>query len=85
MKTPEGTTAMNKHATFERQTSLGTVIRGRVEPVGDDEVRILEYYRKPRHSSQFRRFKREEGVVIPFAQLGVDESFEDFFNLSEAA
>lgn len=84
MKTAEATT-MNRRVTFERQTSLGTVIRGSVEPVGDDEVRILEYYRKPRHSSQFRRFKREEGVVVPFAQLGVDKSFEDFFNLPEAA
>lgn len=71
--------------TFEKTTSLGTIVRSVLEPVGDGRVRILEYYRKPKRSAQFRRVKTEEGKVLPFAQLGSKTSYHDFFGLAEVA
>lgn len=71
--------------TFEKTTSLGTTVRSVLEPVGGDRVRILEYYRKPKRSTQFRRVKSEEGKVLPFEQLGLDTSYREFFSLADAA
>lgn len=71
--------------TFERETSVGTVARSTVEALSENRVRVLEYYRKPRHSAQFRRAKQEEGVVLPFAQLGLEMNCDDFFGLEDAA
>lgn len=76
---------MSRIVTFERETSVGTVVRSTVEALGENRVRVLEYYRKPRHSAQFRRAKQEEGVVLPFEQLGVEASYDDFFGLEDAA
>ena len=70
---------------FEKTTSLGTTVRSVLKPVGGERVRILEYYRKPKHSTQFRRVKSEEGKILPFAQLGLDSSYHEFFGLAEAA
>lgn len=70
--------------TFEKTTSIGTTVRSVLEPVGNERVKILEYHRKPKHSSQFRRVKSEEGKVLPFAQLGLDTSYDKFFGLAEA-
>lgn len=74
---PEGTT-------FEKTTSLGTTVRSVLEPVGGERVKILEYHRKPKRGTQFRRVKSEEGKVLPFAQLGLTTSYEEFFGLAEA-
>ena len=70
--------------TFEKTTSLGTTVRSVLEPVGGERVKILEYHRKPKHSSQFRRVKSEEGKVLPFAQLGLNTSYDKFFGLEAA-
>lgn len=64
---------------IERETSLGTTLRLTLEALTDERVRILEYYRKPKGSSQFRRVKSDEGEVLPFSQLGLEESFAELF------
>ncbi len=70
---------------FEKTTSLGTTVRSVLKPVGGERVRILEYHRKPKHGTHFRRVKSEEGKTLPFAQLGSDTSYAEFFGLAEAA
>ena len=70
---------------FEKTTSLGTTVRSVLKPVGGERVKILEYHRKPKHSTHFRRVKSEEGKTLPFAQLGSDSSYHEFFGRAEAA
>ncbi len=71
--------------TFEKTTAVGTVVRSVLEPVAGERVRILEYHRKPKRGTQFRRVKSEEGKTLPFAQLGSDTSYAEFFGLAKAA
>ena len=70
--------------TFEKTTSLGTTVRSVLEPVGGERVKILEYHRKPKNGTQFRRVKSEEGKILPFAQLGLNTSYDKFFGLEAA-
>ena len=60
-------------------------MRLKLEPVGDERVKVLEYHRKQVGSRDFRRVRNEEGLVYPFASLGLAERFEDLFGLVEAA
>ena len=65
----------------ERSTALGTSIRLKLEPLAEQQVKILEYYRKAKGGSQFKRIKSEEGKVIAYAKLGFKEGFEELFGL----
>ena len=69
----------------ERETSTGNVVRLKLEPVGSEQVRILEYHRKQVGAREFKRVKGEEGAVYPFASLGLAESFDELFGFQEAA
>ena len=72
-------------STIEKVTSMGTVIRLKLEPLANKQVKILEYSRKGKHSQSFKRVKAEEDKVIAFAQLNLEKSFEDLFSAKEAA
>ena len=75
----------DRSVVVERVTSLGTTVRLKLEPVGENKVKILEYHRKHKGKEGFKRVKAEEGVVLPFAQLNLSESYEDLFPLLKAA
>lgn len=75
----------DKSTYVERETSTGNVVRLKLEPVGDEQVKVLEYHRKQVGAREFKRVRSEEGVVYPFRSLNLDERFEDLFGLREAA
>ena len=66
-------------AIIEKVTTMGTVIRLRLEPLENEHVRILEYSRKGKHSQSFKRVKTEENKVIAYEQLKIEQSFSDLF------
>lgn len=69
----------------ERTTSMGTTIRVNLEPAGDGRVIVHEYLRRAKGGSRFQRVASEEGVVVPFEKLGLEQSYEALFGLDEAA
>lgn len=66
--------------TVERVLSTGTTLKLRLEPVANEKVRILEFWRKPRRSVSFRRVKDEEGRVVAFDQLKLAQSYAQLFD-----
>lgn len=65
----------------EKVTSLGTILRLKLEPLDNEQVKLLEYWRKPKHSAKFKRVKSEEGKVLAFEVLKLKESFGTVFEL----
>jgi hypothetical protein len=51
------------------ESSVGSTVEVRYEIIDAEHVRILEYRRKPRGGSHFRRVKTEEGRVVHVDQL----------------
>lgn len=68
---------------INKVTSLGTTLKVTLEPLEGERVRVLEYYRKAKRASQFKRVKSEEGQVISFDKLNLEQSFDELF--AEAA
>ena len=75
----------DKSVVVERATSLGGTVKLKLEPLGENKVKILEHHRKHKGKEGFKRVKAEEGVVLPFAQLKLTESYDELFPLPEAA
>ena len=73
-----------KTVLIEKVTSLGTVLRLKLEPLDNKQVKVLEYWRKPKHSAKFKRVKNEEDKVLAFAEFGLELSFQALFELEVA-
>jgi hypothetical protein len=69
-------------AIIERTLSTGTTLKLKLEPLQNEQVRILEYWRKPRRGVSFRRVKDEEGKIVAFTQLNLAQSYTDLFEAS---
>jgi hypothetical protein len=67
----------------ERTLKNGITIRARLEPLGDERVRILEYYRRDR-SGKWQRRPEEEGRTASFSTLGLTDSYSGIFGDSAA-
>ena len=65
----------------ERSLSSGSVVRLRLEPVGEAEVRVLEYHRQAAGQTRFKRISHEEGKVQSYADLNLSLAFEVVFGL----
>lgn len=63
----------------ERRLSTGAVVQVRLEPLGDDRVRVLEYRRRGRVDGRWRRRPEEEGRVYPFDALGLELPYDEIF------
>jgi hypothetical protein len=57
----------------------------KLEPFPDGKVKVLEYYREAKDSGQFKRVKSEEGQIVAFEKLGLEQSFAAIFDIQEAA
>ncbi len=84
---PKTNPKTDQHRTVERQTSLGTTLRLKLEPLPKENVKIIEYYRKPKGSDKFRRVKQEEKQIHAFSDLKLNQSYNEVFpnKLKEAA
>ena len=51
----------DKSVVVERVTSLGTTIKLKLEPVGENRVKILEYHRKHKGKEGFKRVESGGG------------------------
>lgn len=70
----------DKAVMVERTLSTGTVLRLKLEPLGEGKVRVLEYHRKGFLHERFKRQKDEEGKVFVFADLGLSQSYHALFS-----
>lgn len=70
----------DKSILVERTLSTGSILRLKLEPLENRQVKVLEYYRKGFLSDKFKRHKDEEGKVFGFAELNLNESFEALFD-----
>jgi hypothetical protein len=68
--------------TVTRVLSTGSTITLTLEPLGEGQVRILTYYRKPARGDRFVRTPAEEGHVVAFEKLGLELSYETLFGKS---
>jgi len=73
-----------KTVLIEKVTSLGTILRLKLEPLDSEQVGVLEYWRKPKHSAKFKRVKNEEGNILAFKELGLELSLQALFELEGA-
>lgn len=81
-KTPKATAGVS--AIAERTVeSTGSTVRLLLEPLPDQHVRILEYHRLRRGEARYHRQKDEEGQVMPFRLLNLEQSFEELFPQGE--
>ena len=64
---------------LERTTSAGVIVRVCVEPAGRGSVRVVRYERRRRSERSFVRRPREEGQVVPLAQLDPDQDWHALF------
>ncbi|MCA9836368.1 MAG: hypothetical protein KC422_05615 [Trueperaceae bacterium] len=69
----------DKNVMVERTLSTGTVVRLKLEPLGDGRVKVLEYYRKGHLHDRFKRHSDEEGKVFQFAELGLLQTYDHLF------
>ena len=76
---------MRETIVVDKTTSFGTMLKVTLEPLENEQVRIVEYRRKAKHSMHFKRVKSEEGKIVAFEQLHLDKSFDELFNMPEAA
>jgi hypothetical protein len=65
--------------TVERRLASGATVRVKLEPLGDQHVRILEYRRRWHDAGRWERRSAEEGRVVPFAALGLGLPFDAIF------
>lgn len=68
--------------------STGSQLRLLLRPLPDQKVEILEYHRCRKGESRYNRQKDEEGHILPFHLLKLDQTFEELFpqaTLFEAA
>ena len=66
---------------IEKVTSLGTVLRLKLEPLDNEQVKLLEDWRKPKRSAKFKRVHNEEGKVLAFEALKLRQGFQEVFEL----
>jgi len=76
---------MRENVVVDKITSFGTTLRVTLEPLDNEQVKIIEYRRKAKRAAQFKRVPSEEGKVVAFEQLKLDTSFTELFKLPEAA
>ena len=69
----------------ERTLSSGTTLRLKLEPLAREKVCILEYWRKPKGTTAFKRVKEQEGQTLSFEKLNLGQSFQEVFGLARAA
>jgi hypothetical protein len=69
----------DKTETVTRVLSTGSTVTLTLEPLGEGQVRILTYYRKPARGDRFVRAPGEEGQVVAFEKLGLELSYETLF------
>jgi hypothetical protein len=69
----------DKTVLVERTLSTGSVVRLKLEPLANNRVKVLEYYRKGFLSDRFKRHIEEEGKVFPFEDLNLSESYARLF------
>lgn len=69
----------DKSMMVERTLSTGSIVRLKLEPLGEAKVRVLEYYRKGFLHDRFKRCKEEEGKVFAFADLRLEQSYQSLF------
>jgi hypothetical protein len=65
--------------TVTRVLSTGSTVTLTLEPLGEGQVRIVTYYRKPARGDRFVRAPGEEGQVVAFEKLGLELSYETLF------
>ena len=75
----------DKSVVVEKVTSVGSTVKLKLEPLGENKVKILEYHRKAKGKESFKRIKSEEGGTVAFTQLGLTEGYEELFPLLRAA
>lgn len=80
---------MSTPITLTRRLPLtGALVKVSLEPCGQDDegrylVRLAQVSRKTQGSSQWRRWKEEEGQICPFASLGfAQRSYESTFGVA---
>ncbi len=69
----------DKSVMVERTLSTGTVLRLKLEPLGEGKVRVLEYHRKGFLSDRFKRLPQEEGKIFALLDLGLNQSYQALF------
>jgi len=69
----------------ERTLANGTTLRLKLEPLEGKRVNILEYWRQAKVSGSFKRIREQEGQILPFEKLKLEQSFTELFELKEAA
>ncbi len=70
----------DKTVLVERELSTGSILRLKLEPLEDERVRVIEYYRKGFLSDKFKRHPDEEGKVFTFESLNLKESYTALFD-----
>jgi hypothetical protein len=65
--------------TVTRILSTGSTVTLTLEPLGQGQVKILSYHRKPPRGERFVRAPGEEGQVVAFEKLGFELSYETLF------
>lgn len=68
----------NEERIVQRLLTNGTLIRARLVPVAEGQVRIAEYHRRDRNGKWQRR-SDEEGRTVSFATLGLATGFDELF------
>lgn len=67
-------------ATAERFIeSTGSTIKLLIEALPDQQVRIIEYHRRRKNETRFHRAKDEEGQILPFHLLKLEQPYEELF------
>ncbi len=78
--TNRGPAATGPANTAERLIeSTGSTVRVLLEPLPDKQVRILEYHRRRKGETRYQRQKDEEGFVVDYDQLKLEQGFDEFF------
>lgn len=71
-------------ATVERHLpDLHIHLKLLLEPLDGEKVRIVEYRRRRDNEQRYTRVKEQEGEVYPYAQLNLDQPFEELFPRTE--
>lgn len=65
--------------TVERRLPSGSTVRLRLEPLPDEQVRVVEYLRRAHDGARWERRTDEEGRSYPLAALGLGLPFRDLF------
>lgn len=71
----------SQHAVLVERTveTTGSTIRLLLEPLPNGQVLIVEYRRRRSDGGRFERQKGEEGKVVAFELLNLEEEFDELF------